>query len=735
MTALTLVGSPDDGDDPTSEFDLDELHHTTNDDGQVVDEYASPRLSEPDRVVPTVDGVAVGDTEPHAPPVGRREIVPAWMKTKAGRRAMAADRAHSVAFWLVRAVPWYLVVCGNSRHGIAKMAGGVRRWIVNPAEAERLATDREVLKARGDVHLSNRLAGETKLYRRGVRFRRSVTTAVVVIAGVASWRAWTDAAWPNRIIAVGVLAGFVGLVGTDFSGPVVTWQRFTGNRPQRPDPGRVLHALSKLGVGELSTAIRADPASVDFKGPAMRAGAGWRIDFDLPVGVTADEVIDRRHKLAGNLRRPLSCVWPAAAPEIHEARVSLFVADNAMADGGPLPWPLAERGETNLFEPAFVGVDERGEPVSVLLMFASGIIGAVPRMGKTWLLRLIGLIAALDYRAELYCFDLKGTGDLRPLEPVSTVNVVGDDPEDIDAALVHMRGLRTELRRRAKVIRSLPLEVCPESKVTNELASRPDLGLHPIVLLADEVQIWFEHPDAGKELEEIAADLVRRGPALGIMAWLATQRPDVKSIPAPIRDNAIVRFCLKVLTHQVSDMVLADSTLRATMFSRKDLGVAVLAGEGDDPRIVKTAAVDAPTARRIAERGRALRIAAGWDTDTTAEPETPESIIDQIVRTWNRNTDRMHLVEIVAALHTIAPKEWPDVTPDTIRTDPVTRAVQVLSGKLARHDIHGTDFRRPFLTNGARTVTRKGIHWHDITTAQEPDTDHPTKGDTTTDRH
>lgn len=40
-------------------------------------------------------------------------------------------------------------------------------------------------------------------------------------------------------------------------------------------------------------------------------------------------------------------------------------------------------------------------------MFALMIIGALPRMGKTFLLRLLALAAALDTSAELHLYDLK----------------------------------------------------------------------------------------------------------------------------------------------------------------------------------------------------------------------------------------------------------------------------------------------------------------------------------------
>ena len=62
-------------------------------------------------------------------------------------------------------------------------------------------------------------------------------------------------------------------------------------------------------------------------------------------------------------------------------------------------------------------------------MFNSVVIGAIPRMGKTFALRKLLLIAALDPRAELHAFDNKGTGDLAALECVAHRYAAGDEPE------------------------------------------------------------------------------------------------------------------------------------------------------------------------------------------------------------------------------------------------------------------------------------------------------------------
>jgi S-DNA-T family DNA segregation ATPase FtsK/SpoIIIE len=366
----------------------------------------------------------------------------------------------------------------------------------------------------------------------------------------------------------------------------------------------------------LSTAISKNPrTALEFKSPITRDGPGWRADLDLPHGVTVAEVMEKRDKLASGLRRPIGCVWPEVDHAAHPGRLVLWVGDQDMSKARQPAWPLAAHGTADLFRPVAFGTDQRGRPVKVTLMFTSAIIGSIPRMGKTFLLRLLGLIAALDPRTALYVFDLKGTGDLSPLETVAHRYRAGEEDDDIVYGLAAMRELRDELRRRARVIRDLPKDICPESKVTPDLSSSKALGLHPIGVFVDECQKWFEHPEYGAELESICTDLVKRGPALGIFLVLATQRPDAKSLPTGISANAVLRFCLKVMGQTENDMVLGTSAYkngtRATMFSFSDKGIFYFAGEGDAARIVRGYEVNGPAAEKIAARARAMREHAG----------------------------------------------------------------------------------------------------------------------------
>lgn len=388
----------------------------------------------------------------------------------------------------------------------------------------------------------------------------------------------------------------------------------------------IVRALGVLGIAEMNKALREEPRSAvaTIDGP-MRDGPGWLWRGDLPPGVTAGAVSEKREELASGLRRPLGCVWPETDHKRHPGALNLYVGDEDMTTAEQPPWPLAKRGAVNMFKPALFGYDPRGKAVTVTLMFASVIIGAVPRMGKTFLLRLLLLIAALDVRSEIHAYDLKGTGDLAPARPVAHAYGVGDEPEDMERMIADFRALRKEMRRRTKVIRDIaeadPLR-CPENKITDELASDPKLGLHPIVIAVDECQIAFEHPVYGEEFEAICTDLVKRGPALGILIILATQRPDAKSIPPGIRANAVLRMCLYVTGQVENDMVLGTSQykqgIRATMFGFDAKGVLYFGGEGMRPRIMRAQYIDGPLSRLVFARARLMRERAGRVTGYAA---------------------------------------------------------------------------------------------------------------------
>ncbi len=323
-------------------------------------------------------------------------------------------------------------------------------------------------------------------------------------------------------------------------------------------------------------------------------------------------------------------MWPETDPDSHAGRLVLWVGDKPMAKTKPAAWPLLKTGAVDLFAPFPIGVDPRGRPITLTLMFALMIIGAQPRLGKTFLMRLLALAAALDPTAELHVYDLKGGADWLPLEAVAHRFRIGDDPEDLAYLRGDLRAIHADMGRRYKVLRSLPREVCPEGKITRDLANQRSLGLFPMVLFIDECQMAF---DGDPDTVALVTDLGKRGPAAGIIVILATQRVDAQSLPTGISSNAVLRFCLKVAGQTENDMVLGTSMykagIRATMFTRADRGVGYLAGEGDDPVIVRAAYLDAVDAATVTARARAARLAAGTLTGHAAGIEPDPDPADQ----------------------------------------------------------------------------------------------------------
>ncbi|MGW5099186.1 cell division protein FtsK [Streptomyces sp. NPDC004100] len=542
----------------------------------------------------------------------RRPVVPAWLRSVSELRTAAAwvarHYAHTTGYHALRSPVYAARLTLQAPTGAAKFVGGAVRWVADrEGEPVRLAAVR-----REDAAEYLKLSRQRD---RRVRLR-TLVAVLAMFTGLATALAIyvLAPAW-LQALSVSAVVMALGAAGRRADAPVVH-RAVELPKATKLTSDIVLRALGSLGIPAINQAQGKGRDGFEFTAPITRDGPGWRAQGNLPFGVTVTDVIERRERLASGLRRPLGCVWPEAVSEEHTGHLVLWVGDQDLSKAKKPVWPLAKAGTVDLFKPVAYGTDQRGRWVDVTLMYIAGVIGAIPRMGKTFLLRLLLLIAALDPRAELHTYDMKGTGDLDPVgDAVSHRHAAGDDDESIGYALADWRALREELRRRTKVIRSLPRDICPESKVTSALADKRSLGLHPIVVGVDECQVLFEHPEHGKEFEEIATDLVKRGPATGIVMLLATQRPDAKSLPTGISANASARWCLKVMGQTENDMVLGTSAykrgVRATMFAWGDKGIHYFVGEGADARIVYGTFVDAPGAAAIAARARKAREKAG----------------------------------------------------------------------------------------------------------------------------
>jgi S-DNA-T family DNA segregation ATPase FtsK/SpoIIIE len=559
----------------------------------------------PARPVP-VDNPALPD--PKVSIEKRKPVLAGWLTNRrdfiATARHAGANLGYAALFHGVRLPVYAGRLALLSPRGACRFIASTNRWV----------WDREAAPLRDHAVRMEDAEEYMRLARlRSSRIRlRGIVTLVAGVFGVgfALYLYVLAPAFLYAFAAGGVL--LLGLGGQQPDAPVVG-PAVLKTEVQKLTGSIVLRGLDSIGNAKVTAAIKkgGDMNGLRFVSEIVRDGPGYRADLDLPYGVTPEDIMDARKPLASGLRRKVGCVWPSPDPEQHEGRLVLWVGDKPMNETTKPAWPLAKTGTVDLFRPVVFGNDQRMRDVAVTLMFAAIVIGSVPRMGKTFLMRLLLLIAALDPRAEVHAFDFKGTGDFGALEPVCHRYRAGEDDDDMEYVVTSLRELKDELRRRAKVIKTLPRTRCPESKVTPELANDKSLGLHPIVVALDECQVAFEDNEHGAEIEEICTDITKRGPALGIVGMFGTQRPDAKSLPPGISANAILRFCLKVMGHTANDMVLGTGAykagIRATMFSRSDRGICWMTGEGDDPRIVASAFVDAVGAERIVARARQAR--------------------------------------------------------------------------------------------------------------------------------
>jgi DNA segregation ATPase FtsK/SpoIIIE, S-DNA-T family len=612
----------------------------------------------------------------------RAPILPAWAMSRSGLAAEATRyarlAAYRCAYHAVRVPLYGLRLAGWAPVGTARVVGTVWRW----------ASDQEGRPARSDAvagHDWQAYQSLAKLRDRRVRFRGFVcaaTGAAVVGGGLYVGLGTPD---PVAWTTLGTAVAGLGLAGKPADKPLVT--RAVVKAKLRPLTAPMVEkALSRIGIAALS-AMSKGGENVHWVDPITRDGAGWRAVLDLPAGTTAVEVIDKRDKLAAALARPLGCVWPEGQSEVHPGRLVLWVGDTDLAEGEKVAWPLAKSGTVDLFRPFPLGVDPKGRLVTGELMFTNWLVGSIPGMGKTFLVKLPVLAAGLDERAEVWAFELKGTGDLSFAEAYATRYASGFDDEEIAAAAKALRDLRAECKRRVRIIKGLPKDLCPENKVTPELASRKGLGLHPLVVAIDECQELFTHAEFGKEAAELAEKIIKLGRALGITLILATQRPDKDSLPTGVSANVGTRACLRVMGQVENDMILGTSAykngVRATMFTTRDLGVFYLAGAGPVPQIVKGAFVDGPLGDAIAVRARALRVAqgtlAGYAAGETTETTGPKfNVLDDLAAVWpagEANVWNSVLADRLAGLRPDAYGQWAGLE-DTAKTEALTAAVK-----------------------------------------------------------
>ncbi|MCX2729500.1 FtsK/SpoIIIE domain-containing protein [Saccharopolyspora sp. NFXS83] len=402
---------------------------------------------------------------------------------------------------------------------------------------------------------------------------------------------------------------------------------------------------------------------------AARAGDGWAITVDLPATRKAADVVKNREALASALAvdEVQLVVERVRGRGGHAGRVFLWVADEDPYAGPPVRFPLLEAEWWDAWRPVPFGLDARNRKVDLPLVWTSLLVGAIPRQGKTSAVRVPAAGLVLDPHTRLYVFDGKGGKDWEAAEAVAHRFVCGDEIEHTNAVRDYLAELVTEVQGRYTRMSKLDDEVCPESKITPAMSKDPMLGMPLTAVIIDEVQVYLENPERedvggrkttlGGYIADLLTYLARKGPAVGVVVVLATQRPDSNTIPSRLRAVLGSRFALRVMDWRDSNIVLGEQMntrgFDASTLLTHHKGVGILRPDGDTDAGEETLALTVRTFyllnaewRSICQRGRALREAAGTLTGHASGDDAHKAIDETaVVKALGAGTARTPIPE------------------------------------------------------------------------------------------
>ena len=666
---------------------------------------AAPRpVDPPEQSAP--EGTWIAERQAYlaeAPPV-----VPTFLRNAAkfieASKWTASYYGHVTAFHTLRAPVYLARLLLRSPRGTGRLIVRWGKWVADtearPVEAKAAAS--------ADIEAWLSLSREKS---RRVRPRRIASLAVASVTGITTLvSAFMVPGWTlTAYLGAAALAGLCGKKGDK----ALITRYVATNILRRLDSTEVFEALAAIGIEG-----KKGRKGVEFAAEVMRDGPGWRAEVDLPPGIEATAVLEKRSALAAAMRRPISTVWPEGDRTAHPGRLVLWVAQRDPAKAARKLWPLMKDGQADVYQPLPYGFDPRGNLVEITLMYSNLLVGGIPGSGKTSCALAIVLGVALDPTAELWIYELKGSGDLDSVKPVCHRYVSGDEDEDLEAGLAGMRSGIAEYQRRAKFIKSLPASEVPEGrKVTRALAEKyPEQQLGPRVIVVDEVQELFTHAEYKEEAAALATRLIKKGRAYGIILILLTQNPDAPSLPTGVSSSVGTRLCLAVMDWRANNNVLGtgayDRGMRATDISVDEQGTGILA-RGREGITVRAAFIRQPEAEDIGKRALALRTAAGTLTGQAVGAqvveEDVETIVDHLRAVWPDGVEAVHshrLVEALAAYRADLYRPWLEMD--------AAGASTALSVALKPFKVATKQLTLRECCGGA-----KGIRWADIPAAED----------------
>jgi S-DNA-T family DNA segregation ATPase FtsK/SpoIIIE len=629
-------------------------------------------------------------------------IIPANLRTWVGVKRTVGHylhlTAHRTAVHAVRLPFVYLPLASFwSLIGVFRLLGRAVHWWWHPQMSGLL----QEAASKGDLHAGPAINERLNQARKS-RFLFLLAALVVLLAGVALL--WFAA--PRWVLAAVVLTVVPWLAhyGRPKTAPILRPAVVTP-RFRRLSADVVLRAYYAAGLGHPDKPGQ----QVHFGGSMQRdqRETGSQVLVDLPYGKGWADVVSAREKLASGLDVHENQVF-LTRDKTSNRRHMLFVADRDPLAVPVGRTPLLDGKPRSIWQPVKFGKDERDRAVNLLLMWTSVLVGAQPRKGKTFSARLLALHAALDPWVKLIIVDGKNSPDWDKFRLVAHRIIFGThpnprDPDPIGNLMDALREVLQHIDKVNQVLSGLPVAVCPEGKLTPELArdrNYPDLRVW--VLVMEEFQVYFETEDQddNKEIAAMLSRILATGPSAGVILLSSSQKPsgvgagDVSRLFNRYRDNHAARFALKCGNRLVSEAVLGGDAY-AEGFDASSLpvgdeyrGVGYLYGVTDDTPTVRTYLADHGDAERILTAARGHRERLGTLSGTAAGEQVAREMRDVMKdarSAFFAGEARISWPELAERMRELMPQHYADLTPAAISAQ--LRALGV-AGKTVRDPKH-----------------------------------------------
>jgi len=632
-------------------------------------------------------------------PSGRRPIVPAnwstWPNIRHSLAQAAEVTGYRIGFHALRSPLYATLAAFWAVVGVVRLTGRQLKWwwVTEQYALRQAAADAN------DPAMWLKLHREVKATR---MWRFLVLTAEALTIGIGGPIMWATAPAWALVLVIAVMVALLAHLGRPADRRIITPATVAG-RFRRVNSDIVLRAYYAAGLGHPDKPHQ----QIGFGSTMGRdpSGTGSQVSIDLPYGKTFDDAVKARGAIASGLDVALSQVFITRDPSSHRRHV-LWVADRDPLAQGAGRTPLLRCKPTDIWQPAPFGLDERGNKVAVDMMWNSILIGAQPRQGKTFAARSLALYAALDPYVKLTVLDGGGKPDWRKFALVADRCAFGlamtRDGDPAEIVLEALREIKADVQDRYERLSKLPVDVCPEGKLTREIARDPKYKMPVRLVFLDEFQEYFDLGDISKEIASLLVYLVKVAPAAGVGFVDATQRPSgvgggqIASQFISFRDNHQVRFSLRTGSWNVSDLVLGagansegyDSSTLLPSYK----GVGILRGASDATPTVRTYLADADDAEKILTAARKLREAAGTLSGMAAGEDIAREVRDVLADVRSvieRGETGAQWEEIAARLAARLPEAYADVTAESIsaqvrafgvRSVDVKRAGKALKG-------------------------------------------------------